>query len=192
MAANTIKFPPDGPFDDDYLARLRNGDPATAGHFNNYFRRLLGIMLCGAFSHQQTQDLINEIMFAVITNIMRGEPREAGNLVHYVRKVCINSKNRTIHILMNSPKQADVDLDHLSVPSESRADRLARKENARTIAAVLSELVERDRNVLMDLCSKQLTREEVCAKYPPLTRDQLRLILFRARQRFQKMRRNKE
>jgi RNA polymerase sigma factor (sigma-70 family) len=192
MAANTIKFPPDGAFDDDYLARLRNGDPATAGHFNKYFRRLLGIMLSGAFGHQQTQDLIDEIMFAVITNIMRGQPRDAGKLVSYVRGVCSNLKNRVIRDRINNLEDADIDPDHLSVRSESAAERLVRKENARTIAAVLSELSERDRNVLMDLCSNQLTRDEVCAKYPPLTRDQLKVVLCRARQRFQKVWRNKE
>ena len=76
MAANIIKFPPDGPFDDDYLARLRSGDYQTAKHFNAYFRKLLRIKLCGAFRAEQIDDLIDEVMFVAITNILRGQLRD--------------------------------------------------------------------------------------------------------------------
>ena len=88
MAANIIKFPPDGPFDEDYLARLRAGDHETGKHFNVYFRRLLRIKLCGAFSSDEISELIDEVMFVAITNIMRGQLRDAACLCSYVRGVC--------------------------------------------------------------------------------------------------------
>jgi hypothetical protein len=45
---------------------------------------------------------------------------------------------------------------------------------------------EGDSNVLFDLLYKGLRRDEVCERYAALTRVQLRMILFHARQRFQK------
>jgi RNA polymerase sigma factor (sigma-70 family) len=186
MATNTINVQPDCPFDDDYLARLRNDDPETAEHFNRYFRRLLGIMLCGAFSHQQTQDLIDEVMFAVITNIMRGQPRDSAKLISYVRGVCSNLRNRTIRNRVNRPQEVEIELDRLTLRGDTAAERLLKQETEKKIQKVLRELSARDRNILTDLFYNELTRDEVCAKYPPLTRDQLKMILFHARQRFQK------
>jgi RNA polymerase sigma factor (sigma-70 family) len=190
MAANIIKFPPDGPFDEDYLVRLRNGDHETAKHFNAYFRKLLRIKLCGAFSPEKVNELIDEVMFAAITNIMRGQPRDASSLASYVRGVCSNLKNRTIKNRLRSGEES-VDFDRIAARGETAEDRLQKKDNVRDVQAVLRELSERDRNVLTDLFYNELTRDEVCGKYAPLTRVQLRMILFHARQRFQKRWRDK-
>lgn len=185
MAANIIKFPPDGPFDDDYLARLRAGDYETARHFNAYFRKLLGIMLCGAFSPERVSELIDEVMFVAITNIMRGQPRDPSRLPWYVRGMCSNLKNKTIKGILKRGVE-DTDPDHLSSQDETAEERLLRQDNEKDVQAVLRELGERDRNILIDLFYRDLTRDEVCAKYAPLTRDQLRMVLFHARRRFQK------
>jgi RNA polymerase sigma factor (sigma-70 family) len=185
MAANIIKFPPDGPFDDDYLARLRSGDYQTAKHFNAYFRKLLRIKLCGAFRAEQIDDLIDEVMFVAITNILRGQLRDPACLPSYVRGVCANLRNKTIKAKLKGG-QEDINLDHISAREETTEARLLRKENEKDVQAVLRELSDRDRNVLTDLFYKELTRDEVCAKYAPLNRIQLRMILFHARQRFQR------
>jgi RNA polymerase sigma factor (sigma-70 family) len=184
MAANIVKFPPDGPFDEDYLARLRKGDYETAQHFHEYFRKRLRIMLCGAFGTQVINDLIDEVMFVAIANIMRGEPRDPARLPQYVRGVCKNLKNRTIR---NKPKDGseDIDFDRISGSERTAEEQLQRQETARDVQAVLKKLSERDRNILIDLFFNELTREEVCAKYAPMSREQLRMILFHARERFQ-------
>jgi DNA-directed RNA polymerase specialized sigma24 family protein len=58
------------------------------------------------------------------------------------------------------------------------------EERAKTVRAVLATLKARDRDILVDLFYRELDRDEVC-KQRGVTREQLRLVLFRARGRFQ-------
>jgi RNA polymerase sigma factor (sigma-70 family) len=190
MAANIIKFPPDGPFDDDYLARLRGGDYETGKHFNAYFRRLLRLKLCGAFGSSEVNELIDEVMFVAITNIMRGQLRDSACLCSYVRSVCGNLTNKAIKTKLRDGRE-DVDLDRIAAREQTVEQRLLRRENEKDVQAVLSGMSKRDRNVLVDLFYEGFTRDEVCARHAPLTRAQLRMILFHARQRFQKRWREK-
>jgi DNA-directed RNA polymerase specialized sigma24 family protein len=69
--------------------------------------------------------------------------------------------------------------------AETCEERLFAEERAEAVRKVLGTLGRRDRGVLVDLFYKELTRAEVCGKYG-VTRQQLRLILFHARERFRK------
>jgi hypothetical protein len=122
MAANIIKFPPDGPFDDDYLARLRGGDHETGKHFNAYFRRLLRLKLCGTFGSSEVNELIDEVMFVAITNIMRGQLRDSACLCSYVRSVCGNLTNKAIKTKLRDGRE-DVDLDRIAAREKKRERR---------------------------------------------------------------------
>jgi RNA polymerase sigma factor (sigma-70 family) len=167
-------------FDEGYLVRLRSGDEETAKHFNSYFRRMLKIKIWAKYGRASQEDLIDEVMAAALEKILKGEPRDPACLAGYVRSICAN--------IVAKPRPAnsgvEVDLDRISDKSLSVEDKLLADERARTVRAVLAVLKVRDRNILTDLFYNDLERDEVCLKYS-VTREQLRLVLFRARGRFQ-------
>jgi RNA polymerase sigma factor (sigma-70 family) len=167
-------------FDDAYLARLRRGDEETAKHFDSYFRRILKVKLWVRFGHERQEELIDEVMVAAMEKIMSGEPRNAASLPAYVRGICANLARRP------SPATQDLDLLYDRVPDRgpSPEQTLIAKEKAQIVQEVLGTLKARDRNGLVDLFYHELDRDEVCTKHG-VSREQLRLLLFRARKRFQ-------
>jgi RNA polymerase sigma factor (sigma-70 family) len=167
-------------FDQGYLARLRSGDDETASHFNSYFRRMLRTKLWGRVSWTWQEELIDEVMAVAIQKILSGEPRDAACLASYIRGICGN--------LAKKPKYnsygVEINFDKLSDDALTVEEQMLAKERARIVRTVLITLKDRDRDVLVDLFYNELARSEVCDKYG-VTREQLRLILFRARGRFQ-------
>jgi RNA polymerase sigma factor (sigma-70 family) len=170
-------------FDEVYLALLRSGDEYTARHFDRHFRRLVRLQLWGRFSPDRVMDLIDDVMAAVIVNVMAGEPREAASLPAYVRGVCANVQKKEIK-QQGKYDLADIDLERLKSKGQNPEQNALAQEKARAVWKVLSKLRVRHRNILLDLHYHGLERDEVCAKYG-VTREQLRLILFHARRKFQ-------
>lgn len=168
-------------FDEGYLMRLRAGDEETAKHFNDYFRRMLRIKLWAKYGRTVKNDLMDDVMAAALEKILNGEPRDPSCLAAYVRGICANLARRP----NASSKQSDLNFEQLSDQSRSAEDELIARERARTVRSVLTSLKDRDRLILIDLFYNDLHRDQVCVKYK-VNREQLRLILFRARARFQK------
>ena len=148
-------------FDDDYLTRLRNGHEETAKHFDAYFRRMLRIKLWPKFGRSVKEDLMDDVMAAAMEKILAGEPRDPACLA------------------------ADFNFDQISDRALTAEEQMILQEKARNVRSVLTTLKSRDRLILIDLFFNELHRDEVCRKYN-VSREQLRLILFRARARFQK------
>jgi RNA polymerase sigma factor (sigma-70 family) len=169
-------------FDQDYLTRLRRGDEETAKHFDTYFRRVLRIKLWAKFGRAVQDDLMDDIMTAALEKILNGEPRDPACLAAYIRGICANLIKRPDP---NTQYGTDVNFDQISDQALSAEEVLICQERARTVHSVLTSLKTRDRLILVDLFFNELDRDDVCRKYD-VSRDQLRLILFRARGRFQK------
>jgi RNA polymerase sigma factor (sigma-70 family) len=167
-------------FDEGYLAKLRSGDNETAKHFNVYFRRMLRIKLWGKFGWAWQEEVIDEVMAVAIQRILSGEPRDASSLAAYVRGICANIARKPKH----NSHGVDINFDKLSDDSLTAEERMLAQERARSVRRILVKLKHRDRDVLVDLFYNDLARGEVCDKYG-VSREQLRLILFRARGRFQ-------
>jgi RNA polymerase sigma factor (sigma-70 family) len=170
-------------FDEAYLAQLRNRDEETAKHFDKYFRRLVRTKLWGKFGPQIEEDLVDAVMLAVFAKIMAGEPRDAACLPAYVRGICANFEKKTIRDLKRG-EIVDLNLDQLSNGAKTAEERVLKQEKSQAVRKVLAKLRTRDREILMDVFYYELDRDEVCNKHG-LTREQLRMILFHARQRFQ-------
>jgi len=171
-------------FDEAYLARLRKGDDFTARHFDRHFRRLVKMQLWGRFRPDQIGDMVDDVMAAVIEKVMAGEPKEAACLPGYVRGICANLQKREIRSHAKY-QVVDLDLDRLTCNAESPEEKALDEEKASAVWKVLERLRVRQRNVLLDLHYHGMERDEACKKYG-VTRDQLKLILFHARQKFQR------
>jgi RNA polymerase sigma factor (sigma-70 family) len=173
-----------GSFDDAYLARLRQGDDETARHFDRFFRRMLSAKVWGRFGPEREEDLVDGVMTAAMEKILRGEPRNAACLMAYISRICSNLLAKAIRTQPNGTRM-DLDKEQISDRAETCEERLLAEERAEEVRRVLSALGRRDRGVLVDLFCHEFTRGEVCEKYG-VTRQQLRLILFHARERFRK------
>jgi RNA polymerase sigma factor (sigma-70 family) len=171
-------------FDEAYLARLRAGDDDTARHFDGHFRRLVRLQLWGRFSPDRVSELVDDVMAAVIEKVMSGEPREAACLPGYVRGICANLQKREIKSHAKY-EVVDLDLNRLSGSAESPEESALNREKASAVWRVIEGLRVRHRNVLLDVHYYGLDRDEACQKYG-VTREQLKLILFHARRKFQK------
>jgi RNA polymerase sigma factor (sigma-70 family) len=169
-------------FDANYLTRLRSGDEETAKHFNTYFRRMLRIKLWAKFGRTVQDDLMEDVLAAALEKILNGEPRDPSCLAAYVRGICANLAKRPDP---NTNRGSDFNFEHISDRALTAEEQMISRERARTVRAVLTSLKTRDRLILIDLFYNDLHREEVCRRYK-VSREQLRLILFRARGRFQK------
>ncbi len=76
-------------FDRAYLKKLRNGDPATALHFFEYFEKLLNLKLRAQAVRSDMEDLPAETFIRVITALRRGgEVREPERFGAFVNSVC--------------------------------------------------------------------------------------------------------
>jgi RNA polymerase sigma factor (sigma-70 family) len=81
-------------------------------------------------------------------------------------------------------KGEPIDGLNLSDPAPNPETQALSAERAEQVRTVLESLGSRDRAILVDLFFHEQRREEVCARYG-VDRAALRMILFRARKRFQ-------
>jgi len=172
-------------FNDLYLIRLRNGEHETAQHFYQYSRRLLRNHLWGKVPPERADELIQDAISAAMEKIMQGEPRDASRLPAYVRAIGSNMAKQAMRP-GSSKDFVELDFERISDTARTPETLLQASETSEAVHEVLHSLPKRDREVLVDLFFNQFDRDEVCQKYH-VTRCQLRLILFHARGRFQKL-----
>src|SRR5260370_19763021 len=87
-----LKFLPPTPFDNGYLARLRDGDPETERHFVTHFSNVIRLSLRFRLRSWELIDDIRQETFLRVLNFVRSDrsldhPERLGAYVH---SVCIN------------------------------------------------------------------------------------------------------
>jgi RNA polymerase sigma factor (sigma-70 family) len=170
-------------FDEDYLRRLGARDPATEAHFVAYFSERIKITLRarGVDSHT-IEDVRQETFCRVWVAIQAGtvkNPRGFGSFVHSVCKNVLSESRRD-----DQHNQHD-SLDSIDVPDEqiSLVESMQRKENAKLVHAILSELTEKDRHLLQARFFEDRDNDEVCSDFR-VDRDYLRVLVHRAIHKF--------
>jgi RNA polymerase sigma-70 factor (ECF subfamily) len=170
-------------FDEDYLRRLGARDPATEAHFVAYFSERIKITLRarGVDSHT-IEDVRQETFCRVWVAIQAGSvknPRGFGSFVHSVCKNVLSESRRD-----DQHNQHD-SLDSIDVPDEqiSLVESMQRKENAKLVHAILSELTEKDRHLLQARFFEDRDNDEVCSDFR-VDRDYLRVLVHRAIHKF--------
>ena len=175
---------PSIPFDSDYLARLRNGDPETERHFVAHFSNVIRLSLRYRLRSWQLIDDIRQETFLRVLNFVRSDrgmehPERLGAYVHSV------SLNVMMELLRAStrhppmPEDAHAMADRRSSP-EGAAITSERKELVR---AVLTELPEKDQLILRSIFLDETEKSEVCDRFQ-VSRDYLRVLVHRAKLKF--------
>jgi RNA polymerase sigma-70 factor, ECF subfamily len=176
-------------FDASYLERLKSGDGHTERHFVTYFSELIRLKLRSRVNSREAIEDLTQETFVRVLAVVRSEAgvKQPERLGAMVNSVCNNvllehyrSKRRQESAL--EPGQEDALID----PEPSAYSRLAADDTQRTVRATLSELAERDRQLLQSVLLEARDKGEICAEFG-VTRDYLRLLVHRAKQTFKSL-----
>jgi RNA polymerase sigma-70 factor (ECF subfamily) len=173
-------------FDGAYVARLRDGDPATEGDFVSYFSDLIRIKLRSRLRQSSLVEDVRQETFLRVFRVLRSEEglRDPACLGAFVNSVCNNvlletyraqERHRTPATDEPRPARDDARPD----PEAS----FLTQERGEIVRQVLDSLPARDRWLLRALFLDEREKDEVCAQLG-VGRDYLRVLLHRAKLNF--------
>jgi RNA polymerase sigma-70 factor, ECF subfamily len=173
-------------FDAAYLERLRSGDARTEEHFVSYFGELIQLKLRSRLNSREAIEDVRQETFVRVLGLVRSANglREPDRLGAFVNSVCnhvlleyYRSRNKTESYL-------DSDTEATLVNHEPSAlSLLETKDAQRIVRQILTELTDKDRQLLQSVLLEERDKDEVCAELG-ITRDYLRVLVHRAKQSF--------
>jgi RNA polymerase sigma-70 factor, ECF subfamily len=172
-------------FDAIYLERLQRGDADTEQHFAAYFGELIKLKLRSRLSPREAvEDVQQETFVRVLALVRADEVRDPGRLGALVNSVC----NNVLLEYYRARGRADSSLDevpeHSFISQETSGPGLIEVREAQQIVRkILSDLPERDRQLLRCVLLEERDKDEVCTELG-LSREYLRVLVHRAKRSF--------
>jgi len=171
-------------FDADYVRRLTDGDPETESRFSTYFERFLSFKLrARRMDPAFAEDVRQETLFRVLKALRHGkgvaQPERFGA---YVNSVC-----NIVLLELGRKRQETQDSENAPEAQDDRVDiqaSLITQERKRLVAKVLDELAPKDREILRLVFLEEWDRKKICEQLK-VDPDHLRVLLYRAKARFQ-------
>lgn len=169
----------------ELVARILAGEKTAEAELVQRYRRGVGIILNRATGDRSiSEDLCQDTFQIALEKIRRGDIREPERLSGFICSLARNLANE--HFRKSRRTQAFEDTDQADLirdPAPSQLDRLLREEQAKMIRRLLSELSERDRQILFRFYIKEDDKEQICADLE-LTSLHFNRVLHRARERY--------
>jgi DNA-directed RNA polymerase specialized sigma24 family protein len=173
-------------FDDEYVRRLRDGDPETVQHYLDYFKLPLTHKLRRrrALQIDDIKDIIQSTHLKVFQQLHSKEgirdSHAFGALVHttctHVAQEYERKHRQTFELK-----------DEFVSRDEDALRELITKETKLRVRRVLQSLAagkdKRDAEILRDLYIKELEKDEICRKHG-VDRNYLRVLIHRALKKF--------
>jgi RNA polymerase sigma factor (sigma-70 family) len=172
-------------FDDDYVRRLRDRDARTEEHFFVYFHELLRIKLRGRLrSSADVEDVCQEVFLRVLTKLREPENplRDGTKLGAYVNGFCNNILFERYRINVRAEEQLD-EYRHDSASSEDIVTDFLTRETRDEVHRILDEIGPPDSDLLRAVFLDEEDKDVICKRFN-VTRNHLRLLLFRARKKY--------
>jgi RNA polymerase sigma-70 factor, ECF subfamily len=172
-------------FDAIYLERLQRGDADTEQHFAAYFGELIRLKLRSRLSPREAvEDVQQETFVRVLALVRADEVRDPGRLGALVNSVC----NNVLLEYYRARGRADSSLDEVSehnfISQETSGPGLLEiREAQQVVRKILSDLPERDRQLLRSVLLEERDKDEVCTELG-LSREYLRVLVHRAKRSF--------
>lgn len=174
-------------FDKAYVERLRNGDLPTEQHFVTYFEQLLRIKLrARMLPSDKVEDLRQETFIRVIAAVRReGGVRQPERFGAFVNSIC---NNVLLEYYRTSGKNQPMDDTHLEIPDKllDLEGMLVTKEASVRVRQILKGMPERDRDLLQAIFFEEKDKDVVCKEFK-VDRDYLRVLLYRAKDKFKSL-----
>lgn len=170
-------------FDAAYIERLIAGDPETERHFASYFTELLWMKLrTRVHSPQLMEDIRQETFLRVLRNLRTAGIDHPDRLGAYVSSVSTNVMLESFRSESRFREIADEGSAMID-PKSGADEAYITRERKEQVAAVLSEMPEKDRELIKAVFLQELDKDEVCRRFG-VDRGYLRVLLHRARTKF--------
>ena len=171
------------PFDERYLNGIRDRDPDFESHFVAYFKMPIWIKARRQLrSPDLVEDAVQETVLRVLRYFRSGKTlQHPERLPAFVHSVCHNVTLEMIRAKSRSPQMAEA-----ADPMDHRADlelHIISQERKRIVREILTQLPDKDRELLRLAVLEDLDKEELCRRFGT-NEDYLRVLLHRARLRF--------
>ena len=184
MLKRSVEF---SSFDGEYVKRLSEGDDATETHFVSYFSGLLDIKLRrGLQSAQEVEDLRQEVFLRVLRNLRSGEGvKQPERFGAYVASICGNVMLEHFRHQMKTT-QWDEAGPEPGARAHSAEQLLLRQESRMQVQRMIAGLSSKEQGILRAVFYEERDKDSVCQEYG-VTRDYLRVLLHRAKNRLRQM-----
>ena len=171
-------------FGHEYVAALRQGNPAVESHFVEYFSPILQRLLRRKLrSVDQAKDVCQETFLRVFSALRTGYTvRNTERFDVFVIGVCNN-------ILRETYREQRRSVDLAALPQEPIADfpsayaLVLAQQTGRQVRGVLSRLEEAEQGILEAVLMEEQNKDEICDRFG-VSRSYLRVLLHRAKKRF--------
>jgi len=168
------------PFDEPYLARLRDRDAATEAHFVSYFSKLLKAKLrSDGYPESPLNDIQQETLYRVLKSVYQDRIHNAKSLRSFVYGVCDRVEWEYDRGEWRLWQNDDDEFPDLPDERSITAGPARQAEVRQAVRWVLDKLADKDRRILVALFMDEKERDEVCHEFG-ITRDNLRVLLHRA------------
>jgi RNA polymerase sigma-70 factor, ECF subfamily len=172
-------------FDAIYLERLQRGDADTEQHFAAYFGELIRLKLRSRLSPREAvEDVQQETFVRVLALVRADEVRDPGRLGALVNSVCNNVLLEYYRARGRAASSLDEVPEHNFISQETSGPGLLEiREAQQVVRKILSDLPERDRQLLRSVLLEERDKDEVCTELG-LSREYLRVLVHRAKRSF--------
>jgi len=170
-------------FDQEYLQRLKDGDPETQRHFTRYFGELLSIKLRNRVrSPHLIEEVRQETFLRVLLIVRRGGIDHPERLGAFVNSVC---NNVVLEVFRNESRSAPMPETTPDVIDEGPDPEsiMSTHERKSQVWKILETLPQKDRDLLRQVFLEERDKDEICRAYH-VDREYLRVLLHRAKARF--------
>jgi RNA polymerase sigma-70 factor (ECF subfamily) len=165
-------------FDDDYVRRLRDGDPATVDHYFKYFNLFLRQTLHGSVPFSDIEDVIQDIHARVWAYLKSGKEIRDGNrfgaFVFKFRDNIVHERRRD---------HSTEPLDDVHSVDANQLRELIKKESEEGVRRRLASLPRRDAEILQAVFIDERDKDEICRE-SQIERGYLRVLVYRALEKF--------
>jgi RNA polymerase sigma-70 factor (ECF subfamily) len=171
------------PFDSGYIQRLAESDPETVDDFIRHFSPLLAAKVRRrAFSGERVEEATQETFRRVLAAVRTACIEDSQALGSFVLGTCDNVLSETFRRdIREGGNLSDNMISRTPLPDAI----LLTEEHCALVRRIVDEMPERDRIAIKLFYFEEQDKDEICRTLG-VSRENLRLVLFRARERFEK------
>lgn len=169
----------------DLVERIRSGETDGMEQLYALFSKGIRFYLCRQLGPQELDDKVHDTFVVVVQAIRRGELREPQRLMGFVRTIVRRQVAAHIDRMVHDRRE-QIDMDstlRIVDPNGNPEETVIFRQRNELIRRVLSELSERDREILTRFYLREQGQAQICSEMD-LTETQFRLLKSRAKARF--------
>jgi RNA polymerase sigma-70 factor (ECF subfamily) len=169
----------------ELVGRIQSGKTDGMEELYSLFSKGIRFYLCRQLGAQELDDKVHDTFVVVVQAIRRGELREPERLMGFVRTIVRRQVAAHIDKVVHSRRE-QIDLDsgtRVADPKGNPEDAAIFQQRTDLLSRVLSELPERDREILTRFYLNEQDQDQICVEMS-LTETQFRLLKSRAKARF--------